>query len=240
MDGKIIVLDNEYENVSDLLEIIEGACLRQGKKPSERILYYERVEEMLEQTLEMAKKHEEINAFICDNHLSDLMDGDDLIRFLRGQIPYLTSRDLSLLRVDINKIRTSKDLEGLLRGKIKRKDFLELMEEYFPSWEDYREIANYFHLKRENPIATVLFCGHPEGANLIGIEDVEVIRKCEGCEYMVLDFLDRADVFSKEDIKEPLNNHYRLSPNSKRRSYNPLSHHIKTRKKRFWQWLFNK
>ncbi|MEM4605770.1 MAG: hypothetical protein QW103_01905 [Candidatus Pacearchaeota archaeon] len=225
MDGKIIFLDNEFENVSDLIEIIEDACTKQKTLSSERIFYFERINETIEYLLEMKNNKDKIDVFICDNHLSDLVDGDDFIRFLRGEIVYLLSGEHGYINVNIKKIRRLEDIERMLKGKIIRKEFINLIKENFNNFEEYKSLVNYLD-NEGRPITTILFCGYPLGVNLKGIEDIQIIRKRDGCEYELLEYLEINNVFSKEDYNNSLLKHYRLSPYSDKKYYNPKSKHI--------------
>ncbi|MEM4330855.1 MAG: response regulator [Candidatus Pacearchaeota archaeon] len=237
MKESILIIDNEYENISDLEDLIKGTFFSKFPLSKNILQIVEDDTQAIDFLREIKEEKRDISAIICDNHLSGDLDGDDFLRLLRGYLVYLMSPEERYLGVDIRKINSLEEIGKMIRKGFYYEKYKNYIEENFKDFSEYKDIVNYFHLDRERAIPTVIFCGHPEGVRRFGIEDVPIIQKENGCEVAVLDYLIEEGIFEKEEVySNVLTKHPRLGKNvsEKKRAYNPNSHRIKVKKKEFY------
>jgi len=100
-------------------------------------------------------------AIICDNHLADVIDGDEFLRVIRG---YPNAEDLT---ADINKMK----IEDITDEKVK-----EFIQSNFSDFSEYQRLVNYYFESGPEPIV-IMVCGSPSEVNRRGIEDISIIPK---------------------------------------------------------------
>ena len=229
MEEHILLLDNEYANISDLEEIIETAIYRISDNIYRRVEYQEDALGAIEYLLDLKEDNKKISAIIADEHLYSEIGGSDFLRLCRGYLVYLCTKDSRYLHLNLKKLDDFCSIEKICeKGAKVDKEFIYFLKDVFKNVKDYADFVQYFW--DCNPLM-IMLCGHPTGVDTTGLEDVAVIQKEDGCEYRVLDLLKEDGILSPQEIEPALNNHYRLSdPNNlKKLKYNPSSKHIKKR-----------
>ena len=240
----ILMIDNEYENISDLEEILERAAQKAFPDEGECIQYAESPEEATEFMKERMQQGRRYSALICDNHYYAGIDGDDFIRLLHGQLGYCHSKDERHLYLKLSKFR---DLAQITRctGR-ENKEVTLFLKENFANLGEYKCFVEYYFGNPEECPKVILYCGNVSEADTSGFYGVAVVQKGrsglddENCERnlclseeAVLQILEEEDIFTPEQIAPVVMEHPRISPQlpEKDRVYDSYSHHIKRRKK---------
>lgn len=232
MDEYILLLDNEYENISDLEEVINDAI----NKISDGFYRETHIEPDSKSAVDYLKylkdKNKKISAVIADEHLYEGIDGSDFLRFCRGYLPYLCTNEERCININWDRLGNFSLLRKICekRSSWFDRQYIEFAEENFETPKEYGDFVKYF---LDSDPLIVMLCGHPSGINTFGIEDVPIIQKCDGCELKVLEILENEGILAPEEVEPVLNNHYRLADptNLKRFKYNPNSKRIKKKKK---------
>jgi len=229
MEENILLLDNEYQDISDLEEIIKTAIGNVKDNTSRKLEFLEDASGAMDYLLDLKKGEKNISAIIADEHLYSEIGGSDFLRLCRGYLVYSCTKDSRYLNLNLKKLNDFDSIEKICeKGARVDKEFINFLKNFSEDIKDYVDFVQYF--LKCNPLI-IMLCGHPTGVDTTGLEDVPLIQKKDGCEYYVLDLLEGDGIFSPQEIEPVLNNHYRLSdPNNlKKLKYNPSSKHIKKR-----------
>lgn len=229
----ILVVDDEYADVSDLEDVLNRAGQMIGH-PENIVTVCESCEEAVEFMGEQMQAGERISALITDNHIgTSNIDGDDFLRILMGKLLYCVSRFEGDSYLSVERFRDLKEIESYVNRT--NDSVSRFIKKSFDSLRDYTQFSQYYYGNSENSPTTVMLCGHPREVNLTGIEDIVLIGKDgrfqesrDPCELRVLDVLREAGIFSGECVGFGIQNNSRLSnPDPKKKEYNPSSAHIK-------------
>lgn len=224
----ILILDNEFENVSDLIDLLSDSIRRRGHY-GEFVFYCESAEEASELMIERMKIKRGLSAMIVDNHLYGL-DGEDFLRIVNGRVGYCISKDRRHLNLDLNRFYNFEELYRVIGKNNAISDFIEGV--FSNDYTLYLEFLKWWNNEERKPLQ-IMLCGHPSYVDLAGLEDVFLIRKQEGCEREILSFLEENGIFNHNEIESAYNNHPRFSAEDKRKNeYNPCCHRIKKKKRR--------
>jgi len=231
----ILMLDNEYENVSDLEEILEIAGRKAFPDAREITILAESAEETIRIMIDKKNSEESFSGLIFDNHLYGEMDGDDLLRIIHGKTGYCFKKNSVYTNLKPSKFKSFKEFANVAtdnKHSSRSQMILDFLEEHFKGIKDYVSFVNYFSQER-NEFPQIFLSGSTSRIDSTGLYGIYYVQKCQGCEYNVLDIIKNEGIFSPDVIIPAINNHYRLSPviQQKKKEYNPSSKHIKTRKK---------
>ena len=228
----ILLVDDEYIDVSDLEDVINKAGFVAGFQENIAVLC-ESCEDAIEYMEQQKEQGHGISALISDNHIgtSDI-DGDDFLRILRGRLPYCFSRFEEDAYLQARHFRSLNQIEQRVRRK--NENISSFILNSFQDYKDYLNFSDYYFGNPRGETPTLMLCGHPQEANLTGLETTHLVGKDNRqakdrfCEIEVMDFLTNLGIFYKETIREAITYNPRLSnPNLKKQRYNPCSAHTK-------------
>jgi hypothetical protein len=232
----VLIIDNEYENVSDLEELLKDAAGRAFPNNSgETIIYTESPDDALAIMQDYMSRGRNLSAIICDSHFYEGPRGEDFLRIIMGQLAYCHSRCRKHLAADIRRANSFEEVVACA-GK-EDKMINEFLQEHFETIDKYRAFVEYyFGEMRDNPLV-ILYCGNISELDNSGLWEVDIVRKKsvggQASELQVLDILEANGVFTIDELVPALDKHYRFSPQTlpQKQQYNPNSCHIKQRKK---------
>ncbi|MBM3232628.1 hypothetical protein FJZ18_00470 [Candidatus Pacearchaeota archaeon] len=247
MDDKfdpILMVDNEYENISDLEEVIERAANLAFPESGEFTQYTESPVEAMEHLKDIIQLGKRYSAIISDNHFYEGICGDDFIRLIQGQLGYCHSKDERHIHLQLKNFRDFKQIIKCTGRE--NKEITEFLDEHFRNFSEYRKFVDYHFGNPETSPKLILYCGNINEADTTGFYGVSVVQKSRSelyreyrggnhnlSEETVLDILKGEGIFTPEQIFPVLIKHPRISPTlpENERIYNPISSHIRKRKK---------
>ena len=230
MEEHILLLDNEYADISDLEDVIKNAIYQIKDRVYRVVDLEEDSAGAIEYLLDLKEKNKMISAIVADEHLYGEIEGSDFLRFCRGHLVYLCTGNLRYLNLNLERLNDFCSIERICgKGAKVNKEFVDFAKDVFKNVKNYMGFVRYF---LDCDPLTIMLCGYPSIVNKIGLEDVPIIQKEDGCEYKVLGLLEENGILSPEEVEPALKNHYRLAnPNDfKRLKYNPSSKRIKKKK----------
>ncbi|MBI3334083.1 hypothetical protein HYZ97_01225 [Candidatus Pacearchaeota archaeon] len=236
----ILLVDNEYENISALEEVIEHTAHKVSRDIRDPVIYCESADEALLQMQEAMNTGMRFSAIISDNHFFEGILGEDFLRTIQGYAAYCYSKEEAHLKVDIGKLPDFAALTKITNRRNAEMD--EFLSEHFNNPQAYKAFTRYFYGQDEESPVTILYCGNINEADTAGLFTVYLVQKDNGdresrrkdelSEIRVLRILKQEGVFDHSLLEEAVNVHPRLSPAvpEEKRAYNPSSKHIKRRK----------
>jgi hypothetical protein len=229
----ILLVDDEYSDVSDLEDLINNIGFKAGHRENLAQLY-ESCEEAIEFMQEQRKLGLGISALISDNHIgTSQIDGDDFLRILNGKLLYCFSK---LERDQYSLAEHFSSFQDIQRFSNRRNDaILNFMKCSFRDMQDYVSFYRYYYGNKEGKLPTIMLCGNPREADITGLNETYLIGKgirSNGagafCEKKVLGILNNLGLFDRKEVSYVVESHQRLShPDPKKREYNPCSNPLK-------------
>lgn len=187
----ILMLDNEYENISDLQEILESAGRKAFPNAGEITLLAESAEEALRIMIDQKTNEKSFSGMIFDNHLFGEIDGDDLLRIVHGKIGYCFKKNSAYTNLKPARFKSFEEIANIAtdyKHNDRSQMILDFLEEHFEGIKDYVSFVDYFSQDR-NECPQIFFSGSVSRIDTTGLYGVYYIQKCQGCEYKVLDII---------------------------------------------------
>lgn len=234
-DYPILLLDDEYADISDLEHVLANAAIRAGH-PRGITVYCESCEEALDIMKYQKRSNKGISAIISDNHIgTSEIDGDDFLRIIRGNLLYCYSGfvDDAYMRAEHFKdLSELKKYSGRTNAPLDR-----FFEENFKDLKNYVDFYRYYYPSHSPGTPAILLCGNLREANLDGLMGIQTFGKDtryraskSPCELDVLDTLMDLGLFELDELDYGLKKNRRLShPDPKRRIFNPCANTIRKR-----------
>jgi len=175
MEENILLLDNEYQDISDLEEIIKTAIGNVKDNTSRKLEFLEDASGAMDYLLDLKKGEKNISAIIADEHLYSEIGGSDFLRLCRGYLVYSCTKDSRYLNLNLKKLNDFDSIEKICeKGARVDKEFINFLKNFSEDIKDYVDFVQYF--LKCNPLI-IMLCGHPTGVDTTGLEDVPLIQK---------------------------------------------------------------
>lgn len=213
------MLDDEWDNIEALEELIDRALIKKGQGIGQRS-YSAHPDEAITLMKEAMEDDKKYSVIITDNHMKGTIDGDQFLRLITGRVAYCWDTQ-GLDKEEIYIYDNFTELYQAVTSRGGDDEVLEFLEDHFENIGHYLGFVEYFFGDNEKQPILILLCGNPREANLNGIEDlVEVFHKTPRetrkgllhSETAVMNFLVQRQVFTHEELRFAIKGHPRLDP----------------------------
>jgi len=217
--SRILMVDDEWDNVESLEEVIDRANIKKGHGIGLRD-YAAHPDEAVTLMKEAMETDTRYSVIITDNHMRGSIDGDQFLRLITGRVAFCWD-EYGMDKDEIYIHSSFRELYEAVTSRGGEDEVSEFLQDHFENPQEYLGFVEYFFGEHAKHPILILLCGNPQEAKLNGIEDLvevfhKVSRRTKGglltSERALMNYLVQRQVFTAEELDFALRGHPRLDP----------------------------